>query len=327
MPGPELDVRPLGERLEALEPEGEEARLGGRGRRRVIRRLVRSGAATRGRLGRRAAGPSPGRPPRSRPTRRDGPSPTPSSSPSTQTSIRNELLVVGPGRVDEPVRRPVAGPALGVLLEPALGALERADRRLGVELRVGQPDEPVADRLEAEVEVERARDGLEGRREERRPPPAAALAPRPRRAGGTRRGRSGRRGGPARRSTRWPRGGRTGRPRRRRVAGVERLGDGQVDDGVTEELEAFVVAARGIAVLVVPARVDERLLEQVEVPDREPDPRREGLGGSHAAVVRPTPVGAARRSARRCSRRRPGRCGSSPRPRPRSPSRTPLRGS
>ena len=75
-----------------------------------------------------------------------------------------------------------------------------------------------------------------------------------------------------------------------RVAGVQRLGDGQVDDGVTEELEAFVVAARGVPVLVEPARMDERLLEQVQVPDRQADPRREGLGGTHAVGTGRRPV-------------------------------------
>ena len=65
------------------------------------------------------------------------------------------------------------------------------------------------------------------------------------------------------------------------MARVERLGDGQVDDGVAEELEALVVAGGGVGVLVLPAGVDERLLEQVEVADREPEPRREGLGGTH----------------------------------------------
>ena len=69
------------------------------------------------------------------------------------------------------------------------------------------------------------------------------------------------------------------------MARVERLGDGQVDDGVAEELEALVVAARRVAVLVEPAGVDERLLEQVQVADREAEPRREGLGGAHDAVA------------------------------------------
>ena len=72
------------------------------------------------------------------------------------------------------------------------------------------------------------------------------------------------------------------------MAGVQRLGDGQVDHGVTEELEALVVAERGVAVLVVPARVDERLLEQVEVADREAESvAAKASAGRTIAVVRP----------------------------------------
>ena len=63
-------------------------------------------------------------------TRRDGPSPTPRTSPATVTSIRNDSLVVGPGRLDEPVDGPVAGRPLGVFLEPALGALQGTDRAI-----------------------------------------------------------------------------------------------------------------------------------------------------------------------------------------------------
>ena len=41
------------------------------------------------------------------------------------------------------------------------------------------------------------------------------------------------------------------------------------------------MAGGGVGVLVVPAGVDERLLEQAEVADREAEPGREGLGGTH----------------------------------------------
>ena len=182
-----------------------------------MRRIRRRPATSRPR--RRAAAPSPGPPPPSRPTRRDGPSPTPSSSPSTHDLDPERLLVVGTGRVHEPVDRPVAGPALGELLEAALRALEAADRGLGDELGVGQADDPVADRLEAEVEVERAGDGLEGRREERRAAAAAALGLTLAEEEVRRRGRSGRPAGRARWSRRSPRGGRSGSPRRRRGDG------------------------------------------------------------------------------------------------------------
>ena len=39
--------------------------------------------------------------------------------------------------------------------------------------------------------------------------------------------------------------------------------------------------ARDVGVLVVPARMDECLFEEIEVVDREAEPRREGLGGTH----------------------------------------------
>jgi hypothetical protein len=38
--------------------------------------------------------------------------------------------------------------------------------------------------------------------------------------------------------------------------------------------------------------VDEGLLQQIQVTDREPDPFREGLGGSHDPVVGRCPSGA-----------------------------------
>ena len=235
--------------------------------------------------------------------------------------------MVRPRRIGQPVRRPLAGPALGELLEPALGALERADRRLGGEFRVGQPDQPVPDRLVPEIEIERARDRLERGGQERRPATAAALRLA---LAEQERGAEVEPAGEAGQAGRRHDGGAAGAQVPLVVlgmTGVQRLGDGQVDHGVTEELEAFVVAGRGVAVLVMPAGVDERLLEQVEVADREADPSREGLGGTHDPVGPADARASARRSARRCSRRHPGRCGSSPHPRPRSPSRTPLRGS
>ena len=73
----------------------------------------------------------------------------------------------------------------------------------------------------------------------------------------------------------------------------------------------------------------ERLPEQAEVIDRKPELRREALG--RARVVAPGHVPRAgtglRTRARRCSRPRPGPCGSAPHPRRRSRSRTPPRGS
>ena len=62
--------------------------------------------------------------------------------------------------------------------------------------------------VEPEVEVEGARDRLEGRGQERRAGAGRCAALRPRRAAGTSRGRCGRPAGRARSSRRWPRGGR-----------------------------------------------------------------------------------------------------------------------
>jgi hypothetical protein len=69
------------------------------------------------------------------------------------------------------------------------------------------------------------------------------------------------------------------------MSGIQRLSDRQTDHGIAEELETFVVAGRGIAVLVVPARMDECLLKQPKVADRQSDPRGEGLGRTHAVEV------------------------------------------
>ena len=113
-----------------------------------------------------------------------------------------------------------------------------------------------------------------------------------------------------------------------RMPREEGLGDGQVDHGITQEFEPLVVTPDAVRVLVVPARMDQCLLEQFEVADGKTEPGGERFGGSHD-IRGPTGrlLAPSRWSARRCSRPRPGRCGSSPRPRPRSRSRTPLRGS
>ena len=307
-PGPELHVRSLGERLEALQPEGEEARLGGSiggpsgglHRRRLVARLrviERHGATLSRVAGSAGASPSAGNSPSTRrrrsiastaaavsAVRRDGPSPTPARAPSTQTSIRNDFSWSGPVAWTRRYDGPLAGPPLGVLLEPALGALERSDRRLGIDLRRGQRDEPVADRGQT-------RDRGTARRQRPRTSRPGATAgavrsrcasPSPSRSDLAEIDPAGQPGQPGGRHDRGPAGAQValvvvG------VTGIQRLGDGQVDDGVTEELEAFVVAGHDVGVLVVPARVDECLLEQVEVPDREPDPRGEGLGWTHDA--------------------------------------------
>jgi hypothetical protein len=56
------------------------------------------------------------------------------------------------------------------------------------------------------------------------------------------------------------------------VPGEEGVRDRQVDDGVAEELQPFVVADSGVLMLVEPAGVDERLAEQLQVADRDAEP-------------------------------------------------------
>ena len=126
------------------------------------------------------------------------------------------LLVVGPGRVHEPVRRPVAGMSLGVLLEPALGTLERDDRRFGDQLGRRQAHDPVTDRPGSR---DRGRAHPRPPRTSMRGATAGAdrcAAPHPRREAETSRGRSGSRPGRDRSSRRSRRGGRSGTPRPRR---------------------------------------------------------------------------------------------------------------
>src|SRR5207237_5024633 len=66
-----------------------------------------------------------------------------------------------------------------------------------------------------------------------------------------------------------------------RVSLEDGAGDGEADDGVAEELQPLVVSARGLRMLVEVAAVDERLLEQVEVANREPEALREGGRPAH----------------------------------------------
>ena len=334
--GPELDEGALGEGLEALDPQPQQARRGthdgssasasadasaaisrpwpalGRA---MPRGMPRARADRLERLGGRGRLGDPPRRPLTR-----------AEDAAVDLDLDPEaLLVVGPDGLDQPVERPVAGRALGVLLEPALGALERRQRRLGGQLELRPARRIQSPRgVPAEVEVDRADERLERGREERRARRDRRAGPRPRRAAGTSpsSSRPASRASPgvltiaARRAERIPSSS-VG------VAPVERLGDGQADDGVPEELQALVVAPGGIRVLVEPAAVDEGLLEQVPVADRQAQSLRSAPRPGASA----RPVGSVRRRARRCSRRRPGRCGSSRRPRPRSPSRTPPRGS
>ena len=192
MPGPNSTLVRSANDLKPCSRSAEQARLGGRsGSRLTRRRPVRLGCRRR----RRAGAPCAWAAAAVSAARRDGPSPTPSTSPSTQTSIRNDVSWSGPVASTSRYDGPVAGPALGVLLEPALGALERADRRLGAELR-RRPGRR-ASRGPART---RGRGRARPRPPRRSRPGGTAgagrcAAPRPRRGGGLRRGRSGRRAG------------------------------------------------------------------------------------------------------------------------------------
>ena len=226
-PGPELDEGPLREGLEALDPEAQQAggrrhavvssatrRIDGRG---VGRASGRSGAARRPRreplgaqdverLGRgRGLRDPPGR----------------TLAHAEDAAVHEDLdleplLVIGAHGLDEVVDGPLAGRPLGVLLEPALGALERRHRR--------GPRRSPARRARGSS---RGPSPSRGRgRWRRRAPrtrrraatggPGRHAGPRPRRAAGTTRARGASRGGRARACSRSPRGARTGRPRRRR---------------------------------------------------------------------------------------------------------------
>ena len=256
--------------------------------------------------------------------RRDGPSPTPSDAAVDDDLDPELLLVIGAHGLEQPVERPVARRPLGVLLEPALGALEGGQRRVGRELLRGA-----------------ARGSSRGRPPSRGPGRWRRRAPRTRRRGAT--------AARARRAAPRPRPGAGSEPRSRRtasrarpgrahdrraarrehalvvggVAPVERLGDGEADHRVPEELQPLVVAPRGVGVLVEPAAVDERLREQVAITDRKPEALRQRVGRVHLAPGR-TPLGRVLVDVVDGVLRRSG---SSRRPRRRSRSRTPPRGS
>jgi hypothetical protein len=67
------------------------------------------------------------------------------------------------------------------------------------------------------------------------------------------------------------------------MAAVELLADRQADDGVAEELEAFVLPGRPFRVLVQPGAMDEGALEERWVAERELETLRELEGGSRRA--------------------------------------------
>ena len=186
MPGPNSTMRPLGERLEALErgaPGGAPGRVTdavaasasastqprSRGRPSAAGDRRRGDARSQ-RLERLGGGRRLGDPARR--------ALADAERPPVDRDLDPERASRGPGPVasTSAVVRPLAGRPLGVLLEPALGALERRrsarpPASSGAASARSQSRAAVA----AEIEVERADERLERRREQRRPAPAAAL--------------------------------------------------------------------------------------------------------------------------------------------------------
>src|SRR5262249_6736857 len=83
--------------------------------------------------------------------------------------------MVRSGGVDDAVLRARPGPALGELLEPALGALQARNRGNARDLGVGQGRQPVPRAVIAELEVEGAGESLERRCQDRWSTAAASL--------------------------------------------------------------------------------------------------------------------------------------------------------
>jgi hypothetical protein len=58
------------------------------------------------------------------------------------------------------------------------------------------------------------------------------------------------------------------------------LGDREVHHRIAKELEALIVIARSVGMLVQVTAVDERLVEKVRIPEGEAEPGRERGGGA-----------------------------------------------
>jgi len=82
--------------------------------------------------------------------------------------------MVRPDRLEQPVVGSRAARPLGLLLKPALRALQRDRRECCVDLGRGDADQPLARGVPAEVEQDRAGESLEARRQDRRPAPPRA---------------------------------------------------------------------------------------------------------------------------------------------------------
>ena len=67
------------------------------------------------------------------------------------------------------------------------------------------------------------------------------------------------------------------------MTAVEGVRDGQTHDGVAKKLQALVMASGQVPMLVQVAAVDQRLLQQVQIPNREPQPLGKSGCGAHPA--------------------------------------------
>jgi hypothetical protein len=258
--GDELDDGPLGERLEALQTERLEPCGATHG----------TGSATTD--GGAACRSSPGDPAPGSAVRVLAGSvaivSSAAAADANEAASHRDLhdkapLVIGAGDLHEAILGSCAGPALGQLLEPALGALERARRGVGGQLRRREARQPAAHRLPASVEEDGRGDRLEPGRKQDGPATTAPLllafaeqqvvaevdpAGEPRQPGAADDRRSA-----------------------RRQDTLVVLGDDEADNGVAEELEALVVAACLVRVLMEPGSVDEGAGQQRRVAEGEPE--------------------------------------------------------
>ena len=200
----------------------------------------------------------------------------------------------------------------------------------GIDLGRGRADDPVARRLPADVEQQRAGERLERRGQDRRP-----LRPDPRRLAFAEQQEAAR-----------DRGARPARPGPSALTMAARRADRMPSSSSgwrayrASEMARLTTASPrnssrslwpgGLAgVLVQPGGVGQRLGQEAPIPDRQAELLGEEVRPVHDPdrARGPGVRGRARCFARRCTRRRRRPSGSAPRPRRRSPSRTPPRGS
>ena len=252
------------------------------------------------------------------------PTPIPSTSPPTDDLDPEDLVVVRPAGLEDAVRGPPAGRALGRLLEPALGALQQHDARRRVDLGRGRARSASRASPPSRRRGERAGERLEAPRPGWRAAAAAAaglaLAEREER----RRGRSGA-ASPAspvaltiaaRRADRTP-----------------SSSSGWRAYSASETARLTTASPRNSSRSLCPAASPGCSWSQEVWVSAWARRRRSRIGRPSCSARSVGPVHRARAGrptrccARRCIRRRRRRSGSAPRPRRRSRSRTPPRGS